>query len=105
MYLSVYSKALGLKVYAVQGARPGDPCDEAEQIKQLILPLYNYIHPQSVMYETGTFDSDKYRQIQCTRSIGLPVRIPAQLRNDPVMKQMWDELLTHVEDCFVVDDR
>jgi hypothetical protein len=56
-------------------------------------------------HATGTFDSKKYRVIQCTRSIGLPVRIPAQLRSDRAMKQIWDEVLAYIDDCFIVDDQ
>ena len=106
-FLSINSTALGLKVYAVQCACPAPANEESSQIQQLVMSAMQSLTEDKTFYmsnATGTFDSKKYRQVQCSRSHGITVRIPAALSSNPAIAAVLKTAMSHIEDCFIISD-
>jgi hypothetical protein len=98
LYICNVSQAMGLDIYAVQGAIPG--INEEEQIVQLTEQVCRVVVLDYERYhQEGSFDKKEYIATQCTHSIGLPIRVPPALMNHPNIK----EIMTIMTDYLVID--
>jgi len=100
IYIDINSPALGLKVYAVQCVVPAVGTDEVGQLRQLLSNTLNELKVDNPRYsDNSSFSKSKYIGIQCTRSQGIAVRIPATYDDERItnIRQLLDEY-------FVIDD-
>jgi hypothetical protein len=103
-YIFINSPALGLKVYAVQCVVAGAHTDEVGQLRELLgdtLSNLNVDNPRFAM-QGGVFSMEWYVAAQCTRSIGLPIRVPPALMYDPYDTRI-KEIMTIMTDYLVID--
>ena len=103
IYIDINSPALGLKVYAVQCVVPAVGTDEVGQLRQLLSNTLNELKVDNPWYlDNSSFSKSKYLGVQCTRSSGLPIRVPAALMDDPYDTRI-KEIMTMMKDYLVID--
>ena len=92
-YVCSDSLAMGLDIYAVQGAVPA--IKEEQQIMQLIR------HVSALLANHAEYRQDvqAYVATQCARSIGLPIRVPKALMNVPHIQA----IMTTMANYLVID--